>query len=68
MYLSLINNGSIIRNTLIWKLKIPVKIKIFYVVYAKGGDLNKWQLGKKKLEREQAMLFLYVNESIQHLF
>jgi hypothetical protein len=29
MYPALISNNAIIRNTLIWKLKIPLKIKIF---------------------------------------
>jgi hypothetical protein len=34
MYLALINNGSVIRNTLIWKLKIPLKIKkIIWYIY-----------------------------------
>ena len=29
MYLALINNGYIDRNKFIWKLKLPLKIKIF---------------------------------------
>jgi hypothetical protein len=29
MYLALINNGMVIRNNIIWRLKIPLKIKIF---------------------------------------
>jgi hypothetical protein len=52
MYITLINNGSVIRNTLIWKFKIPLKIKKNYVVHAKGGGLNKRQFGKKKLDWE----------------
>ena len=29
MYLALINNGNIERNKIIWRLKMPLKIKIF---------------------------------------
>jgi hypothetical protein len=29
MYLALINNGTVIRNYIIWRLKISLKIKIF---------------------------------------
>jgi hypothetical protein len=60
MYLALICNGMIIRNTLIWKLKIPLKIKIFmwYIYKEVGGSFNERQFGKTKLEWGKAMLFL----------
>jgi hypothetical protein len=50
MYLALITNGSAIRNNLIWRLKIPLKIKKNYVVFTKGGCINKGQFSKKELE------------------
>jgi hypothetical protein len=53
MYLALINNGSVIRNTLIWKLKIPLKIKKIM-----------WYMQKEVVLTKDNV----VNESIQHLF
>nr|AAP54409.2 hypothetical protein LOC_Os10g35080 [Oryza sativa Japonica Group] len=36
MYLALINNGYIERNKIVWKLKMPLKIKIFMWYLLKG--------------------------------
>jgi hypothetical protein len=47
MYLALVNNGSVIRNTLIWKLKIPLKIKKFMWYMQKEVVLTKDNLAKR---------------------
>jgi hypothetical protein len=47
MYLTLITNGSIIRNTLIWRLKIPLKIKICMWYLQKEVVLIKDNLAKR---------------------
>jgi hypothetical protein len=46
MYLALISNEMIITNTLIWKLKIPLKIKIFMWYIYKEAVLTKDNLAK----------------------
>jgi hypothetical protein len=46
MYLALISNGAIIRNTLIWKWKIPLKIKIFMWYLYKEVVLTKDNLAR----------------------
>ena len=46
MYLALINNGYIDRNKLIWKLKMPLKIKIFMWYLLKGVVLTKDNLAR----------------------
>jgi hypothetical protein len=58
MYIALISNRLIIRNTSIWKLKISLKIKIFIWYLYKEVVLTKGQFGKEKLEWREAMLFL----------
>jgi hypothetical protein len=63
MYLVLISNGIIIRNTLIWKLKISLKIKIFVwylfkeVILTKD-NLVKRQFGKEELEWGSNVVFI----------
>jgi hypothetical protein len=47
MYLALISNGVIIRNTLIWKLNISMKIKIFMWYIYKEVVLMKDNLAKQ---------------------
>jgi hypothetical protein len=47
MYLALISNDAIIRNTLIWKLKILLKIKIFVWYLFKEVVLTKDNLAKR---------------------
>jgi hypothetical protein len=47
MYITLINNGSVIRNTLIWKFKIPLKIKKIMWYMQKEVVLTKDNLAKK---------------------
>ena len=47
MYLALINNGYIERNKMIWKLKMPLKIKIFMWYLLKGVVLTKDNLARR---------------------
>jgi hypothetical protein len=47
MYLALINNGSIIRNNIIWRLKIPLKNKIFMGYMYKEVVLTKDNLARR---------------------
>jgi hypothetical protein len=68
MYLALINNGLVIRNTLIWKLKIPLKIKIFMWYIQKEVVLTKDNLTKRNWNRGKKCCFCHMNETIKHLF
>lgn len=49
MYLALINNGYIERNKIIWKLKMPlkIKIKIFMWYLLKDVVLTKDNLARR---------------------
>jgi hypothetical protein len=47
MYLALINNGYVERNKYIWKLKMPLKIKIFMWYFLKGVVLTKDNLARR---------------------
>jgi hypothetical protein len=47
MYLVVINNGVVERNKMIWKLKMPLKIKIFMWYMYKGVTLTKDNLAKR---------------------
>ncbi|XP_066166986.1 uncharacterized protein [Oryza sativa Japonica Group] len=68
MYLALINNGCIDRNKFIWKLKIPLKIKIFIWYLLKGVVLTKDNLARLNWNGCLRCCFCMKNESIQHLF
>jgi hypothetical protein len=47
MYPALINNESIIRNNIIWRLKIPLKNKIFMGYMYKEVVLTKDNLARR---------------------
>jgi hypothetical protein len=47
MYRVLINNGQIFNHKLIWKLNLPIKIKIFLWYLVKGVILTKDNLIKR---------------------
>jgi hypothetical protein len=68
MYLALITNGSVIRNTLIWRLKIPLKIKIFMWYLQKEVVLIKDNLAKRNWNGGKQCCFCHENETIKHLF
>ncbi len=68
MYLALINNGYIDRNKCIWKLKMPLKIKIFMWYLLKGVVLTKDNLARRNWNSSLRCSFCLKNKSIQHLF
>ena len=68
MYLALINNGYIEINKCIWKLKLPLKIKIFMWYLLKGVVLTKDNLARRNWNGSLRCSFCLKNESIQHLF
>jgi hypothetical protein len=68
MYLALINNGLVIRNTLIGKLKIQLKIKKLMWYMQKEVVLTNDNLAKRKWNGNNQCCFCHMNESIQHLF
>jgi hypothetical protein len=52
MYSALITNGNNWQHRRIWKLKAPLKIKVF-MVFMPRGNTNKIQPCSKKLEWKQ---------------
>ncbi len=68
MYLALINNGYIERNKIIWKLRMPVKIKIFTWYLLKGVVLTKDNLTRRNWNGNLRCCFCMKDETIQHLF
>jgi hypothetical protein len=68
MYLALISNGAAIRNTLIWRLKIPLKIKICMWYLQKEVVLTKDNLAKRNWNGGKQCCFCLANETIKHLF
>ncbi len=68
MYLALINNRYIERNKIIWKLKMPLKIKIFMWYLFKGIVLNKDNLARRNWNGSLRCCFCIKNGTIQHLF
>ena len=65
MYLALINNGYIERNKFIWKLKMPIKIKI---VVPACVVLTKDNLVRRNWHGSLRCCFRMKNETIEHLF
>jgi hypothetical protein len=68
MYLALINNGYIEKNKIIWKLKMPLKIKIFMWYLLKGIVLTKDNLTRRNWNGSLRCCFCMKNESIHQLF
>ena len=68
MYQKLINQQVPFRHKYIWKLKIPLKIKIFLWYLLKGVLLTKDNLAKKNWDGSHKYYFCNCNETIQHLF
>ena len=65
--LALINNGYIERNKMIWKLKMPLKIKIFMWYLFKRVVLTKDNIARRNWNGS-LRCFCMKNENIQHLF
>ena len=68
MYYILINNPNFNSNCVLWKLKLPLKIKIFLWYLGRGVTLTKDNLAKRRWQGSPKCSFCNQNESIQHLF
>jgi hypothetical protein len=68
MYRSLINNGKVFHHKEIWKLKLPLKIKIFMWYLLKGVVLTKDNLAKRNWQGSSKCGFCILDETNQHLF
>ena len=68
MYADLINTGTIPRTVHIWKVKVPLKIKVFMWFVHKGVILTKDNLVKRKWEGSKRCCFCDQDETIEHLF
>jgi len=68
MYLYLIDTQTPFRHRKIWKIKIPLKIKIFLWFLQRGVVLTKDNLAKKNWKGSQKCICCNGNETIQHLF
>ena len=67
MYLHEMNQHAPFRHKLIWKLKIPLNIKIFFWYLQRGVILTKDNLVRKNWKGSLKCCFCNCNESITHL-
>ena len=67
-YLHLMDIHLPFRHKMIWKLKIPLKIKIFLWFLQRGVVLTKDNLAKRNWIRSQKCCGCNSNETIKHLF
>jgi hypothetical protein len=68
MYKVLAANNVMPQNHIIWKLKIPLKIKIFMWYLFKGIALTKDNLARRRWKGSLKCCFCNIDETIQHLF
>ena len=68
MYLDLIYSGPLSRSVHIWKIKVPLCIKIFMWFVHKGVILTKDNLMKRNWVGNPRCYFCDQNETIKHLF
>ena len=68
MYLDLIDSGPLSRSLHIWKIKVPLRIKIFMWFIHKGVILTKDNLLKRNWVGSSRCCFCDQNESSKHLF
>ena len=68
MYRLLMNTPTLTHNMLLWKLKIPLKIKIFLWYLGRGVILTKENLAKRGWTGSMKCCFCNQNETIQHIF
>ena len=68
MYAYMTNQGTLFTNKFIWKLKLPLKIKIFLWYRQRGVILTKDNLAKRNWTSSQKFCFCYHNATITHLF
>ena len=67
MYRALLGAQALPFNTLIWKLKLPLKIKVFMWYLYKGVILIKDNLARRQWQGDKKCCLCSLNESIQHL-
>ena len=68
MYKAVLGVEAIPYNTLIWKLKLPLKIKVFLWYLYKGVILTKDNLARRQWQGDRKCCICSSDESIQHLF
>lgn len=68
MYHLLMNTPSLTHNMLLWKLKLPLKIKIFLWYLGRGVTIAKINLAKHGWTGSMKWCFCNQNETIQHFF
>jgi hypothetical protein len=64
----MMQENRIIDKCLVWKLRLPLKIKIFLWYLKKGVLLTRDNLIKRKWKGESKCCFCNNNETIQHVF
>lgn len=68
MYTTYVVPNVVQHNHVIWKLKVPLKIKIFMWYLLKGVVLTKYNLAKRQWRGSTKCCFCNVDENIQYLF
>jgi hypothetical protein len=68
MYLDLLDDDTNFLNKYIWKMKVPLKIKIFMWFLYRKVILTKGNLIKRNWVGNETCCFCDNKESIQHLF
>ena len=68
MYKSIMYRKVIPKRNMIWKLRLPLKIKIFLWYLKKGVILTKDNLAKRRWKGSVKCCFYEAKESIQHIF
>lgn len=68
LYSDMMQENMIIDKCLVWKLRLPLKIKVFLWYLKKGVLLTRDNLIKRKWKGESKCCFCNNNETIQHLF
>jgi hypothetical protein len=68
MYQAMLDSDIIPHNTVLWKLKIPLKVKVFLWLLFRKVILMKDNLVKWNWHRNEQCYFCQNYETIQHLF
>ncbi len=67
-YLALTHTGVLNINRRIWKVKVPLKVKIFLWYLRRGVILTKDNLAKRNWKGSKTCCFCHKDKTIQHLF
>ena len=69
MYDALVHTDMPVRNNKhLWKIRVPLKIKIFTWYLCRGVVLTKDNLAKRNWQGSTKCMFCHHDESIKHLF